>query len=98
MIYSEAITRQIQYTDFGHIHSFKNVGTENRPVVYSSSPLCYSFSEAGQTKYVAVIEAFPNQNVSVQKTALTKGKPLYRKTFDSVDKLSNGLRIILILW
>ena len=85
MIYSEAIPRQIQYTALGHIHSFKNVGTENRPVVYSSSPLCYSFSEAGQTKYVAVIEAFPNENVSVHKTALTKGKPLCRKTFDSVD-------------
>lgn len=86
MIYSSAIPQQIQYTALGHIHSFKNVGTENQPVVYSSSPLCYSFSEAGQTKYVAIIEAFPNQNVSVQKTALTKGKPLYRKTFDSVDK------------
>src|SRR5690554_5112290 len=85
MIYSEAIPAQIQYTALGHLHSFRNVGTENRPVVYSSSPLCYSFSEAGQTKYVAVIEAFPNQNVSVQKLALTKGKPLYRKTFDSVD-------------
>lgn len=50
MIYSDAIPSQIQYTALGHIHGHKNIGTEEKPVIYSSSPLCYSFSEAGQKK------------------------------------------------
>lgn len=85
MIFSEAIPSQIQYTALGHLHGFKNIGTEEKPVVYSSSPLCYSFSEAGQTKYVSIIEAEPNQNVSYHKIELKNGKPLMRKTFDSVE-------------
>lgn len=85
MIYSEAIPKQIQYTALGHIHSFQNIGNEQQPVVYSSSPLCYSFSEAGQTKYVAIVEAFPAEAVKLKKIALTKGKTLHRKTFDSIE-------------
>lgn len=85
MIFSEAIPPQIQYTALGHLHGFKNIGTEEKPVVYSSSPLCYSFSEAGQTKYVSVIEAEPNQTVSYHKVELKNGKPLIRKTFDDIN-------------
>ncbi|MDH0659939.1 exonuclease subunit SbcD [Empedobacter sp. GD03865] len=85
MIFSEAIPPQIQYTALGHLHGFKNIGTEEKPVVYSSSPLCYSFSEAGQTKYVSVIEAEPNQTISYHKIELKHGKPLIRKTFDDIN-------------
>ncbi|WP_291100852.1 MULTISPECIES: exonuclease subunit SbcD [unclassified Empedobacter] len=85
MIFSEAIPPQIQYTALGHLHGFKNIGTEEKPVVYSSSPLCYSFSEAGQTKYVSVIEAEPNQAISYHKIELKNGKPLIRKTFDDIN-------------
>ena len=86
LIYSDTIPPQIQYTALGHLHAFRNIGTEEKPVVYSSSPLCYSFSEAGQTKYVSIIEAKPNQNVSYEKIALKNGKALVRKTFDEVEK------------
>lgn len=85
MIFSEAIPSQIQYTALGHLHGFKNIGTEEKPVVYSSSPLCYSFSEAGQTKYVSIIEAEPNQTISYHKIELKHGKPLIRKTFDDIN-------------
>lgn len=91
MIFSDAIPPQIQYTALGHLHSFKNIGTAEKPVVYSSSPLCYSFSEAGQTKYVSIVTAFPNQPVSYEKIALTHGKPLVRKIFLSVDEAVNWL-------
>ena len=86
LIYSDTIPPQIQYTALGHLHAFRNIGTEEKPVVYSSSPLCYSFSEAGQTKYVSIIEAKPNQNVSYEKIELKNGKSLVRKTFDEVEK------------
>lgn len=85
MIFSEAIPPQIQYTALGHLHGFKNIGTKEKPVVYSSSPLCYSFSEAGQTKYVSIIEAEPNKTISYHKVELKNGKPLIRKTFDDIN-------------
>lgn len=86
LIWSDAIPKQIQYTALGHLHGFQNIGTSENPVVYSSSPLCYSFSEAGQKKYVSLIEAEPDTPVSFEKIALQEGKTLVRKTFDSVEK------------
>ncbi|WP_313376598.1 exonuclease subunit SbcD [Chishuiella sp.] len=85
MIYSDAIPAQIQYTALGHIHGYKNIGTEEKPVIYSSSPLCYSFSEAGQTKYVTIVDLEPNKEANYKKIALENGKPLIRKTFDNID-------------
>lgn len=85
LVFSEIIPHQIQYTALGHLHDFQNIGTEEKPVVYSSSPLCYSFSEAGQTKYVSIIEAEPNKPITFEKIALQNGKKLVRKTFDSIE-------------
>jgi len=84
LIYAESIPPQIQYTALGHIHGYKNIGTVDKPAVYASSPLCYSFSEAGQTKYVAMINAVPATNVTVERIPLTQGKPLIRKSFDDI--------------
>ncbi|MBW8360492.1 MAG: exonuclease subunit SbcD [Weeksellaceae bacterium] len=86
LIFSDTIPRQVQYTALGHLHGFRNIGTAEKPVVYPSSPLCYSFSEAGQTKFVSIIQAQPNQNVSFEIIALQNGKHLVRKTFNDVDK------------
>ena len=86
LIYSDIIPKQIQYTALGHLHAFQNIGTKEKPVIYSSSPLCYSFSEAGQTKYVSIIEANPNKEVTYEKVALKNGKALVRKTFAEVEK------------
>lgn len=85
LVFSDIIPTQIQYTALGHLHGFQNIGTDEKPVIYSSSPLCYSFSEAGQTKYVSIINAEPNQQVSFEKIALQNGKKLVRKTFDSIE-------------
>lgn len=92
LVFSDIIPHQIQYTALGHLHRFQNIGTEEKPVIYSSSPLCYSFSEAGQTKYVSIIHAEPNKNVSFEKIALQNGKKLVRKTFDSVENTVEWLQ------
>lgn len=92
LIYSDIIPSQIQYTALGHLHGFQNIGTAEKPVVYASSPLCYSFSEAGQTKYVSIIEAEPNQPVAFAKIAIQNGKYLSRKSFDSVENTIQWLR------
>lgn len=92
LIWSDIIPHQIQYTALGHLHGFQNIGTVEKPVVYSSSPLCYSFSEAGQTKYVSIIEAEPNRTVSFEKIALENGKQLIRKTFESIENTIEWLK------
>lgn len=86
LIFSDSIPEQIQYTALGHLHGFQNIGTKEKPVIYSSSPLCYSFSEAGQTKYVSIIDAEPGKPVSYEKKVLKSGRTLVRKTFTSVDE------------
>jgi len=86
LIYSESIPVQIQYTALGHIHGFKNIGSPEKPVVYASSPLCYSFAEAGQTKYVSIVNAVPDAHVTFDRIALQQGKPLVRKSFDDIDQ------------
>ncbi|WP_347218751.1 exonuclease subunit SbcD [Chryseobacterium sp.] len=92
LIYSDSIPEQIQYTALGHLHGFQNIGSKEKPVIYSSSPLCYSFSEAGQKKYVSIINAEPGKPVSYEKKGLKSGKNLVRKTFTSVDETVQWLQ------
>lgn len=85
LIYSDIVPSQIQYTALGHLHRYQNVGTEERPVVYSGSPLAYSFSEAGQQKYVNIINLEPNNKAKLNRIPLKSGKQLVRKRFNSID-------------
>jgi DNA repair exonuclease SbcCD nuclease subunit len=64
---------------------FQNVGGHLSPVVYSSSPLSYSFSEAGQEKKVVLIEAKPNEAVKYTGIPLQSGRTLHRKRFETID-------------
>lgn len=86
VIYSDAIPPQIQYTALGHLHRYHQIGKEEQPVVYSGSPLCYSFSEAGQEKYVTVVEVAPNEVTRYTTVPLQSGRTLCRKTFDDVEE------------
>lgn len=92
LIYTDIIPKQIQYTALGHIHGFKNIGTDAKPVIYSSAPIAYSFSEAGQTKYVQIITVVPNQAVAIESVPLTAGKSLARVTFDNIVDAEAWLR------
>lgn len=86
IIYSDIIPEQVQYTALGHLHRAHQIGEEERPVVYSGSPLSYSFSEAGQLKYVMLLEAEAAKPITYTKIALEKGRPLSRMKFMSVDE------------
>ncbi len=85
IIYTDCIPEQIQYTALGHLHRFQNVGGHTSPVIYSSSPLSYSFSEAGQDKRVVFIEAEPNKSVEYKDIPLASGRVLHRKRFEAID-------------
>lgn len=86
LIHSDIIPSQIQYTALGHLHRYMNVGTDQQPAVYAGSPLAYSFSEAGQKKYVNIIEAEPGKEVQLERVLLKYGKQLVCKRFDDIDK------------
>lgn len=85
IVYSDSIPAQIQYTALGHLHRFQNVRTNEKPVIFTGSPLAYSFSEAGQQKYISMIHAEPNEIVRFERIELKEGRQLVRKRFDNVD-------------
>ncbi|MBD1430243.1 metallophosphoesterase family protein [Sphingobacterium litopenaei] len=86
IVYSDAIPTQIQYTALGHLHRYQFIKGHQNPVVYCSSPLAYSFSEAGQEKKVVIVDVEPNQEARIQALPLRSGKQLCRKTFYQVDE------------
>jgi exonuclease SbcD len=77
---------EIQYVALGHIHKFWPVSMQPMPVIYPSSPLCYSLNESGQEKFVIILDIEPATPVNFQKIKLEQGKQVLRMTFDSVDK------------
>jgi len=91
IVYTDAIPAQIQYTALGHLHRYQYVKGHQNPVVYSSSPLAYSFSEAGQEKKVVIIAIKPNETAHVEAIGLKSGKQLFRKTFDDIDNAVSWL-------
>jgi len=84
-IYSENIPIQIQYVALGHLHRYQVIDTVPCPIVYSSSPLSYSFAEAGQDKYAVLIEADLTQKLAFKNIALSKGKKLLRQRFENME-------------
>jgi len=85
VVYSENIPPQIQYAALGHLHRYQQIDDKPCPVVYSSSPLSYSFSEAGQEKYVVIIDAQAGEKVTFEKLPLQSGRKLERKRFDDIE-------------
>ncbi len=91
-VYTENIPTQMQYVALGHLHRCQTVAEKPCPVMYSSSPLAYSFSEAQQQKYVVLIEAAPGQPVKTNKIPLQKGRKLLRKRFANTDEAIRWLQ------
>jgi exonuclease SbcD len=90
-IYSADIPESIQYVALGHLHRMQTIDTKPCPVVYTGSPLAYSFSEANQTKFVAIVDVEPMGETVVTPIQLTQGLSLVRKRFTDVDEAVNWL-------
>ena len=90
-IETTSIPDAVQYTALGHLHGYRQLKGASGPVVYSSSPLAYSFHEAGQPKYVNLITAEPGQPVQQEALPLQTGKPLHQKRFNGVDEATQWL-------
>ncbi|GAB3953171.1 exonuclease SbcCD subunit D [Spirosoma harenae] len=86
VMYTDMIPPQVQYAALGHLHRFQTIDGGPCPVVYSSSPLAYSFAEADQQKYVVLVDVEPGQPATVRPIPLTTGKRLLRPRFKRVDE------------
>lgn len=84
-VWTENIPPQIQYTAMGHLHRKQIVDERNGIVAYSSSPLAYSFAEAGVDKFVVIVDAVPGVKISMKPVKLEKGRRLLRARFDDMD-------------
>lgn len=72
-----ALATRAQYTALGHLHRPQSVKGEGM-LRYSGSPLAYSFSEAGQTKSVVMVDVVPGGMPVAKEVYLSSGKPLVR--------------------
>ncbi len=97
-IYSSNIPTQIQYVALGHLHRFQTIDSNPCPIVYSGSPLAYSFAEAGQKKCVVVIEAEAGKPVKYRPREIESGKSLVKKKFSSVSDAQMWLTQNLNCW
>jgi exonuclease SbcD len=89
-IYTENFPHQVHYVALGHLHRHHRVD-KNPTVVYSSSPLAYSFSEANQNKYVVLVDAERGKLTGYRPIELRSCKKLRRGQFNSVDEAIDWL-------
>lgn len=92
-IYTKNLPEKLQYAALGHLHRKQTVSASHCPAVYCGSPLAYSFSEAGQKKFVGIVELEPAKEAEVRFIELKKGKSLSRVKFDSVELASEWLKL-----
>ena len=90
VVYTDMIPPQIQYTALGHLHRHQEIGGGPCPVVYSSSPLAYSFAEADQQKYVMLIDAEPGKTVTVNQFPCNRANDCFARNSSGLMKRLNG--------
>ncbi len=91
-IYTEQIPTQIDYVGLGHLHRCHAVSHSPCPIVYSGSPLMYSFGDTADEKYVIIIEKEEGKPLTYTKKLLTKGKKLLRKNIEGIEKSLEWLK------
>ena len=85
-VYTCNIPGQMQYVALGHLHRKQQTSSSPCPVVYSGSPLAYSFSEAQQQKKVILLDAQPGKEVVINEIALQKGRTLLKKKLNGTEQ------------
>jgi exonuclease SbcD len=94
VVYSHNFPKGIDYVALGHLHRKQTIDSKPCPIVYSGSPLAYSFSEANQKKMVLCIDVEPTSPAVITPLELKSPKVLVRKSFenisDAIDWLENN--------
>ncbi|WP_456275924.1 exonuclease SbcCD subunit D [Bacillus sp. AK128] len=73
-----SLPKQAQYVALGHLHRPQMIKRAETIARYSGSPLAYSFSEAGYTKSVSIIDVVPGGEAQVTEVYLSSGRPLVK--------------------
>lgn len=89
--FPEDLPDNLSYAALGHLHRPHEIKGKSFPVVYAGSPLCFSFSEAGQEKSVVIVDTEPGKAAKINRIPLKSGRKVWRKTFDSVEAAKNWL-------
>lgn len=84
VVYADNFPSQVQYVALGHLHRKQIITTHKQAVVYSGSPLSYSFAEANQQKYVMIVDLEPGQEAEMKAVELLQGKRLLRFTAEGM--------------
>ena len=84
-IFSKNFPDNLGYVALGHLHRKHTVDDSRFPIVYSGSPLSYSFSESNQDKFVKILEVDSNELKSHKSVKLSSGKRLLQYDAKSVD-------------
>lgn len=84
-IYTDCFPKELQYVALGHLHRQQEISRKPCPIVYSGSPLAYSFNEDNQDKYVMLLGAEPFQPIRFQRIKLENNKKLLRGRFENLD-------------
>lgn len=73
-----ALPAGAHFVALGHLHRPQQIKSAPCPAYYSGSPLAYSFSEAGYSKAVYLVDAHPGEKAVITPVYLDCGKPLSR--------------------
>jgi len=84
VVYSHNFPQGLDYVALGHLHRKQTVDTNPCPIIYSGSPLAYSFSEANQKKMILCVDIEPGSPAIVTPLELKTPKLLVRKSFNDL--------------
>ncbi len=73
----DAIPNECKYTALGHLHK-RQVISKERNIIYSGSPIQYSYDEVGSLKSVTIFEILDGNVENLHEIALNSGKKLAR--------------------
>lgn len=82
----ESLPSEVAYTALGHIHACQEAPGAQTPAWFAGSLMQLDFGEAGQEKFVLVVEIEPGRPARVEKVPLTSGRSLVRVT-DTLEGL-----------
>lgn len=75
--FQESACRGLDYVAAGHLHRPQNIAHAQMPIRYSGSPVAYSFSEAGCTKSITIVETLPTGQIqSIKEVATPVWRPI----------------------
>ena len=81
-----ALPADAHFIALGHLHRPQQIKSAPSPAYYSGSPLAYSFSEAGYSKAVHLVDALPGEKAVINPVYLDCGKPLSRWVSEGIGQ------------